>query len=476
MLDTAQTSAYYLCMNILFLLLGVILGAVSGGIICLLFSRSAMARVRAEAARDLAALQERAAMQESQAAEGRAARVAGEQRVAELQREVQRLASREAELSATLLAEREAAQGKLALLENARTALADAFKALSADALRNNNQSFLELARAALEKFQEQARGDLSKRQQAIDELVKPVRDTLEKFDRRVGEIELSRIDAYSRLTEQVLSLRTTQEQLQKETVTLAKALGSPQSRGRWGELTLRRVVELAGMQKFCDFDEQVHLPGEEGRLRPDLVVRIPGGRCVAVDAKAPLIAYVEAVNASDEATRRVKMGENALRIREHIKALSAKSYWERLNPAPEFVVLFLPGESFYSAALEADPTLIEAGVEQRVVLATPTTLIALLKAVAFGWRQEALADNARHISDLGRELYKRLADMTGHFEDLGQRLEKATESYNKAMGSLESRVLVSARKFEELQAAPTDQEIPVLEPVEVLPRKIEPK
>ena len=460
-------------MDALSLLLAFGLGLVAGGLTLWLLGRSSFLRQRAEGERDLATLRERAAMLDAQAGELRAAREGSEQRMAELQREVRQLAAREAELTATLQSEREAAQEKLALLEHARIALADAFKALSADALRNNNQSFLELARAALEKFQEQARGDLSRRQQAIDELVKPVRETLEKFDRRVGEIELSRIDAYSRLTEQVLSLRTTQEQLQKETITLAKALGSPQSRGRWGELTLRRVVELAGMQKYCDFDEQVNLPGEEGRLRPDLVVRLPGGRCVAVDAKAPLNAYIEAVNAADDAARRLKMGENALRVREHIKALSAKSYWERLTPAPEFVVLFLPGESFYSAALEADPTLIEVGVENRVVLATPTTLIALLKAVAFGWRQESLAENAQHISELGRELYKRLADMTGHFEDLGQRLEKATESYNKAMGSLESRVLVSARRFEELQAAPADQSLPVLEPVETLPRKL---
>lgn len=454
------------------LLMGLGIGLAGGGLALWLIGRASSARQRAECERDLATLRERSAMQETQAAELRAARDACEQRLADLQQDVQRLAAREAELSATLQSERVATNQKLALLENARTALADAFQALSAEALRHNNQSFLELARAALEKFQEQARGDLSRRQQAIDELVKPVRESLEKFDRRVGEIELSRTDAYARLTEQVLSLQGAQELLRKETGNLAKALGSPQSRGRWGELTLRRVVEMAGMQRYCDFDEQVNLPGEDGRLRPDLIVRIPGGRCVAVDAKAPLNAYLEAMNATDDALRRAKMAEHARRVREHIRALAAKSYSERLNPVPEFVVLFLPGESFYSAALEADPTLIESGVESRVVLATPTTLIALLKAVSFGWRQEALAENAQHISELGRELYKRLADMTGHFEDLGERLQKATESYNKAMGSLESRVLVSARRFEELQAAAPDQSIPVLEPVETQTRK----
>ncbi|MEI8242609.1 MAG: DNA recombination protein RmuC [bacterium] len=450
-------------MDALSLFLSLALGAAAGAVVVWLLSRTPAAQLR-----------ERATMLDSRLAALGAEREAFESRFAALQLELQRLGAREAELKATLSSERAAAQEKLALLENARTALADAFKALSADALRNNNQSFLELARTALETFQSQARGDLSKRQQAIDELVKPVRETLEKFDRRVGEIELSRTDAYARLTEQVLALQGTQEQLRKETLNLAKALGSPQARGRWGELTLRRVVEMAGMQRYCDFDEQVHLPGEEGRLRPDLVVRLPGGRCVAVDAKVPLNAYLEAMNATDDAVRRAKMIEHSRRVREHIKALAAKSYSERLNPVPEFVVLFLPGESFYGAALESDPTLIEAGVENRVVLATPTTLIALLKAVSFGWRQEALAENAQHISELGRELYKRLADMTGHFADLGDRLGKATECYNKAMGSLESRVLVSARRFEELQAAAPGQEIPVLEPVEVLPRKVE--
>ncbi len=444
----------------------LVIGFAAGGAVLWLLARASALRLRAEAERDGATLRERAASLEAQA---NALREVDAKR----QDEVRRLAAREAELAATLQAEREAAKERLALLENAREKLADAFKALSADALQSNNRSFLDLARAALEKTQEQATGDLSRRQQAIDELIRPVRETLEKFERRVGEIEQSRAGAYAGLTAQIASLRTAQEGLQKETVNLAKALGAPQSRGRWGELTLRRVVELAGMQRFCDFDEQVNLPGEEGRLRPDLIVRLPGGRCVAVDAKAPLTAFLEAGAAADDAARRAKMGEHARRLREHIRALAAKGYWERLSPAPEFVVLFLPGESFYGAALEADPNLIEVGVENRVVLATPTTLIALLKAVAFGWRQEALAENAAHISELGRELYKRLADMTGHFEELGERLQKATESYNKAVGSLESRVLVSARRFEELQAAPPDQSIPPLQPVELQPRKV---
>jgi DNA recombination protein RmuC len=455
-------------------LLYVLVGMVTGGVVVWLLARAGVARLRAEGERDLAALRERLGMREVQVEEGRSAAAAAAQRLQEAQAAVQRLTAREAELSAILQGERQTAGEKLALLEQARTALANAFQALSADALRNNNQAFLNLAQATLEKFQETARGDLARRQQAIDEMVKPVRETLEKFDRRVGEIEHARTDAYARLCEQVMGLQGAQEQLRKETVHLAKALGSPQARGRWGELTLRRVVELAGMQPFCDFDEQVHLVSEEGRQRPDLVVRIPGGRCVAVDAKVPLHAYLEALQATDESARRARMTDYARRVREHIKALSAKNYWERLTPAPEFVVLFLPGESFYGAALDADPQLIEIGVEQKVILATPTTLIALLKAVSFGWRQEALAENAAKISELGRELYKRLVDMTGHFEDLGDRLQKATESYNKAIGSLDTRVLVSARRFVELQASTPGLELPQPEPVELLPRRPE--
>jgi len=291
-------------MDAISLLIGVAVGVACGFFVAWAFGRLSSLRLRATTAGDLLATRERAAMLESQ-------RAALQARLDEVQQEVQRLAGREGELQATLLQEREKNQEKLALLENARTALADAFKALSADALRSNNQSFLELAKMTLANVQEQARGDLSKRQQAIDEMVRPVRESLEKFDRRVNDLEQARIEAYARLVEQVGSMRTTQERLQKETGNLSRALGAPQARGRWGELTLRRVAELAGMQRFCDFDEQVNLAGEEGRLRPDMVVRLPGGRCVAVDAKAPLNAYFDAMNATDDAVRRAKFAEH---------------------------------------------------------------------------------------------------------------------------------------------------------------------
>jgi len=370
--------------------------------------------------------------------------------------------------------EREAAKEKLAVLDDAQRRLSETFQALSAEALRRNNTSFLELANTSLERFQESAKGDLEKRQAAITELVKPVRESLDKVDAKIQEIEKTRAGAYEALTTQVRTMMEAQGQLRTETHQLATALRSPVVRGRWGEVQLRRVVELAGMLAHCDFVEQTSVTTETGRQRPDLVVRLPGGRQIVVDAKAPLAAYLEAFDIRDEATRLLKFAAHAAHIRAHIDALSKKAYWEQFAQAPEFVVLFLPGESFFSAALEHDPALIEYGTERRVILATPTTLISLLKAVFYGWRQERLAENAEEISRLGRELYKRVADMGGHMERMGRSLSSAVEHFNKLAATTETRVLVTARKFRDLEPAQPGDELDSVTQVETVARQLQ--
>ncbi len=383
-------------------------------------------------------------------------------------------AAENAALEAQLREERRSSGEKLRLLEEAREKLSDSFQALSAEALRQNNQSFLDLAKTALEKFQEGARGDLDKRQHAIGEMVRPVRESLDKVDLKINELERARTGAYESLNAQVRTLVDSQNLLRSETSNLSRALRSPNVRGRWGEIQLRRVVEIAGMLEHCDFHEQETAGNAEGKVRPDLIVRLAGGKSIVVDAKAPLAAYLEAIEASEENVRQVKLHAHASQLRAHIESLTKKAYWAQFQPAPEFVVLFLPGETFFSAALERDPALIEYGADRHVILATPTTLIALLRAVFYGWRQERLARNAKEISDLGQELFKRLADVGGHLDRLGKSLNGSVESFNRAVGSLESRVLVTARKFKELDAAQAGVEIELLTPVERTARAIQ--
>ncbi len=329
------------------------------------------------------------------------------------------------------------AQGRAAgeqrrLLEEARGQLADTFKAVAAQALRTNNEEF---------------------RERAMEGVMRPVQDSLAKVDNQIRAMEKERGQAWGSLTEQVRSLMAAQEKLRSETGNLVKALRAPVVRGRWGEIQLKRVVEMAGMLEHCDFDQQATLSTEEGRLRPDLVVRLPGGRNVVVDVKAPLQAYLDALEAPTDEERLARLRDHAAAVRSHILKLAAKAYWDQMESTPEFVVLFLPGEMFYSAALEQMPSLIEEGVARRVILATPTTLIALLQAVHYGWRQERVAENAQLISDHGRALHERVATLVEHFNKLGTSLGRSMEHFNLAMASFEGRVLPAARKLDELGA-----------------------
>lgn len=385
--------------------------------------------------------------------------------------EAARLKAEAEALAARLEQERGSAEEKQNLLRDAEKQLADAFNALSAEALARNNQAFLDLARQNLAVFQETAKGDLAARQQAVEGLVKPLSEELAKLAGQTLALEKARAESYGQLSEQVKGLLSAQQELRGETGRLVNALRRPEVRGRWGEVQLKRVVEMAGMQDHCDFHEQ-EVAGD-GK-RPDMLVRLPGGKTLVLDSKAPVAAFLEAVEAEHDEARGRAMVRFAQHVRTHIQQLSAKAYWDQFDEAPEFVVMFLPGEAFFSAALQQDPELIEYASERKVILATPTTLLALLKAVYYGWRQEALADNARQVSQLGAQLYERLSKLAEHWNGVGKNLGQAVKAYNEATGSLETRVLVTARKFEDLQVAPEGKALPVAAQVEQAPRVLQ--
>jgi DNA recombination protein RmuC len=380
--------------------------------------------------------------------------------------------TRVARLEERIDAGQRAAQEKLALLDQAEHKLRDAFSSLSAEALRQNNQSFLALAQTKLGEFQHSASSDLDKRQKAVNDLVRPIHEALTRVDGKLQEVEKDRIATYSSLLEQVKAMAQTQQALQAETGNLVKALRAPQVRGRWGEIQLRRVVEMAGMLDYCDFVEQLRVESEDGRLQPDLIIRLPGDKTIVVDAKSPLSAYLDAADGKgDDDAREILLKKHARQVREHMVKLGGKAYWSQFQQAPDFVVMFLPGETFFSVACQYDSSLIEFGVGEQVIPASPTTLIALLRAVAYGWRQESIARNAQDISKLGRELYERMGNMAGHFEDMRKALVRAVDSYNDAIGSLEGRVLVSARRFRDLGIA--GEKLPEAQTVQLGARRL---
>ncbi|HEC19546.1 MAG TPA: DNA recombination protein RmuC [Gammaproteobacteria bacterium] len=394
-----------------------------------------------------------------------------------LHKRIASLTEQNSTLNTTLDMERRAQAEKLAALENAqeqaRSQLTEAFSHLSRQALKHNNEEFLKLAQENLKQFQARAQGELSQKEQAIENLVKPIKEALEKTEKQIRSMEHERKQAYGALTQHLETMAQTQQALQGETRNLVKALSRPEVRGQWGEMTLKRLAELAGMVEHCDFFEQEHTQTADGALRPDMIVRMPGGREIVVDVKTPLDAYLSAVEATDEQERETHLARHTKNVRKRVQELATKGYWNQFKNAPDFVVLFIPGDQFLSAALDNDYSLLEDAMQQKVILATPTSFVALLRAVAYGWRQESLTENAEHIREVGEELYGRLATFAEHLGKLGRNLNSSVQHYNKAASSFNTRVEPGARKFSEMGIS-SKKAVDPIEQIETAARDIE--
>jgi DNA recombination protein RmuC len=450
------------------LLVGILAFA-AGGVLSWLISA---ARASAKAEEDLRQLGAARAAAESAAGELRKQLAALQTEVTTIRSQLQMEQSARTAAQTALEKTQENIAEQKKLIEDAKTKLSDAFQSLASKTLSDQSQQFLKLAGENFQVLQQKAAGDLAQRQTAIAGLVDPLKLSLNKFQEQISQVESSRQKAYGELTAQVQQLTESSQLLRQETGSLVTSLRQPQIKGKWGELTLRRAAELTGMSKYCDFSEQPSTETEEGRLRPDMVVHLPGGRAIVVDAKVPLHAFLTALTARTQDEYRAAMNQHAALVRTHVSALSSKKYWDQFTPSPDFVVLFLPGESFFSAALEQDRTLIEDAMEKRVVLASPTTLLALLRAVDYGWTQQRTAADALQIAELGKDLHERVVTFLSHLNEVGAGLDRANKAFNKAVASAESRLIPGARKFKTL-AAPSGEELPAVEQIETAPRQI---